>query len=388
MNKICLILVIILLYSSCESKKGDSFPDTINLYSIPQNNVSEVFDSLEVIPLEANSSSFIHFALQLIVTSNSYLVFDINNDIYVFDKNGKYISCSSRVKGKGKGEIGYINGFTYNKYSQLIEVLTPKKVLFYDIDFQYVNSVDLPVKEPTKKNPALYYHKIYDISADKHILMSKGNFLNAGTMFFFDSKSERIYNEISFQDEIIVPFSNQRNCFQEYKGKTIAFLPFLTYGLYSLDITNFKICKEFNLDFGERMLSYKDISHFPTENEKDIQARVKFLRKSKFLFPMAHAICKDKLTIYVKDGEIANWYFIEYDMKNFSSKKYRLSNVRFDKFQPVFYPDGDHLVFIVNDNDEVNACIDAFDPSRVRISRCSGDSILSPNAAILRYKLR
>lgn len=123
MRTILLLILVIIpyFYTNAQSTKILRFD--------PENStgssVSEVFDEVNIIPLETKKECLFNTIDQLEITNNFFIILDQQtNSILIFEKNGRF---SSKITGQS---IGYNNGrnivkFAYNRQTERILVPSP-----------------------------------------------------------------------------------------------------------------------------------------------------------------------------------------------------------------------------------------------------------------------
>lgn len=133
-----LILVTTIFLPSCNSSTFDISKEFKKL-----ENPCDLFQKIELIPLESNESSLIGSINKVQITDTFVYVLDrIQNIILVFDNDGKFNKKFSKI-GKGPGE--YVNLMDFHIYKDgSIEILTNYKLILYDKNYNLVNQVELP----------------------------------------------------------------------------------------------------------------------------------------------------------------------------------------------------------------------------------------------------
>ena len=383
-----IIIAISIFLSACKTEVQKAFEIDIDMLSAKEEKVYNLFDSLEVIPMEAHNDGFVKYALHLVSCDDYYIFLNHLQTIFVFDKQGHFVSSSEVAKGKGHGELNGVFGCTYNKYSKLIEVLTPTAIKFYDPHFQFIKEALLPTSYPEGNTPASFFHYIYDLSETQHLLMSKGYFAQSGKVFFFDSEKGVVYGERSFLDDVLVPYSNQHNCFVKQGDKTLLFPPYLTYSQYILDNNALTLTQSLHYNFGDKELKRSDLSDFPTDSDEDRSNRNKFLRSTTdFMFPMQQMYCNGQMYLHIKLGKnFPDWFYCHYDMATQELHRFKLTEDPLERFVPDFNADEQYIYFAVNEVSEVKACIQAFDANRTIVPKNEKDSVFMQNVTILKYK--
>lgn len=134
-------------------------PDTSNAVTLridPSNanggNVSDIFESVNYIPLETISESIFGMISQLEVTQDHYIIYDEDTDcILIFNRSGKF---HAKIKGKSES-LGYkINSFRINKWTnQIVYSNNGCKTLIYcDFNGKVVKTIDAGLLKSNKIN--------------------------------------------------------------------------------------------------------------------------------------------------------------------------------------------------------------------------------------------
>ena len=380
------------LYLSCKDSNGIDAIQTIDMTTAKDTDVKQIFDSLEVICFDDSPEAIIGDVVQIVSCKDYYIFRNVRNTIFVFDKDGRFLSSSRQVIGHGKGELGAVLGCTYNPHSRLIEVLTPTSIKFYDAHFNFKKSVSLSTKASEGENkPGLYFDYIYDISSHEHVLFSGGYLRsNGGALYIYNSEDEKIIQEITFSDEVIDLISNQKNCFAKNDDNTFAFLPYLTNKVFTFDAKSLTLTPFLNMDFGDKTVTKQLLSDMPKSTIDEQRKRLRFIKDGEFLFPVAHAICNNHLFSYIRNGEDLNdWYIIDYDIESKAVRKFKLTEVQLDKFFVHSCGDGHYLYVVGPDRIISSACINSFqEGDNHNRCICSRDSADYGNIVLLKYRVK
>ena len=143
---------------SCRNEHSDTDIIKIDLtgahkvkdFSYIHNYISDV----QIIPLETSENSFIRYINSLMVTDDRIIVFDqydMQHQIKVFDKKGKWIVSSSQ--GQGPGEIVKAYDMAYDFVNEKIVVSQNRRLSFFDKDMRHIEDKDFF---------AFYHFKIHD----------------------------------------------------------------------------------------------------------------------------------------------------------------------------------------------------------------------------------
>lgn len=136
----CLALVVLCLLISCGREDDASYVE----YSLKLESslaLEDFIEDVKYIELELTPESFLSEVDRLAVDSNYYYI-QSREEIFVFDKLGKYIS---KVDRKGRSAIEYISITDYDVHNGSVYVLSnsQRKVLVYNRDGRCENTIDL-----------------------------------------------------------------------------------------------------------------------------------------------------------------------------------------------------------------------------------------------------
>lgn len=116
-----------------------------------------------------------------------YLLKEVKGVLYVYDYSGHFLGNSKNVRGKGRGEFNIMTGYTYNRYSKQIEVLTPVDLLFYDTNFRFLGKKRIPTEYPEQNKKGTFFRQICDISESRHIMLTSPLENRQNELVLFDS---------------------------------------------------------------------------------------------------------------------------------------------------------------------------------------------------------
>lgn len=145
MKKYIAVFLILFLCACAQTK--DERP-TLNA-SLEQQKVSisDLFDKLEVIPLETNDSCLLMWPDKVLCQNGCYEVFDRKHPgLFVFDKDGRFVRKVGR-KGHGPGEYTQIYDVVHDSRNGNICMLSPFGEIFvYNADGDFQERLELPQK--------------------------------------------------------------------------------------------------------------------------------------------------------------------------------------------------------------------------------------------------
>ena len=339
-----LLVIVSLLLSSCQEQRNTSIP-IIDLAQAKQSSIENVFTNVEIIPLQNKVDKYLPDVNVMYVTDDGFIVCDSRNIVYSFTKDGKYISDSENKFGNGPGEYSIVTAFSYNPYSKLVEIATPRKLLFYDKSFSLKKEMELPTKMSNNGKDLRFFGHIYDLAENRHVLLPDQVSNDKHTMMLFDSSSSKVLKTLDFDEDILADINMQTHCFFNYDEGQVSFLPpFLSTAIYSFDKDNFELSKRFEVKFGNQGLSQADFRKFGKDKEK-LKAYLMSCDKE---IPVTEMELKNHIVFVIKkENDLRKWFTLIY---NKSSKQILKINNFSDKtlaFPIVKYVDKHHLYGVV-----------------------------------------
>ncbi len=251
------LVLLILVVTGCRNQEEALVSIDLNLAN--EKAVNEVFDSVTIIPLKDNGEPFFPALGDLIVTESHIIGRDDYQNIFIFDKEGNLQADSRHVVGHGNGEYYNLLGYTYNPFSNTIEVLTPLDLKIYGMDFHFIKSVSLGNKYPRNDLEAElgFYDKIMDIGPTLHALFRSGSSDSCSSVTFYDSGKEKVVGNYDFSGDVLVNATMQKRCLQ-FVGDTIYFYPpAVGEYVYTLDPETLRLHRKCKIE-GLGLKDYKD----------------------------------------------------------------------------------------------------------------------------------
>jgi hypothetical protein len=266
----CVITFIIVL-GSCSKRKVDE----IQIINIDMNSTvmlenNKSISKIELIPLQTIDSSLLGNIRQMIFTDTYIIVSDNRSVVSVFDAKGKFISNSKKRYGHSPEEYSILMGFTFNKYNNNIEILTPNYLLSYDVKFNYQGRTVLPVeKKVSDQKRGLLFEGIFAIDNKKYILLPTTVSSDPHSIIFFDANTNEVFKKSSYSDQVIAGLTQQVQNIDYYKDSVLSFSPnAFSYYYYTIDLKTLRLKKEFKLDFGKQSVEPEDLVSYKSEREK------------------------------------------------------------------------------------------------------------------------
>jgi len=344
-------------------------------------SIDDIFADIKLTPLLFEKDTYPSVVTQIKIAGDVILVRDKQNIIHVFDKTGHYVSCSAEKYGNGPNEYSVLLGFGWNPYSNLIEILTPNKLLSFDCHFNMISSVDIPT---TIGRNRLLFEQIFDLSQNKHIFVPTATSDNPYRFIVFNSNENKVEYSFEFAKDIISPITMQNRSFYEARNGRVYFFPPALYDkFYEVDKQNGTVKSSISVIYGEKCIDRADLSNF----QDDLRRMSDFLENSSkdyYLNTMANG---DVMFIVGKHGRSMREFFTV--VANFRTKKNKVINLYDGKgyMFPLVNDIDDHYAYAVYSKDFI------MHNRRLSMSYADSlDSLLSnidgEDFVLLRYRIR
>lgn len=315
-----------LSFASCQKNDTKHCP-TINLDEAQVVNENTIFSKVEVIPLQNKGDIILPNASQMVVSDKYFFVKDSKNIIYVYTKEGILVSNSLRKIGNGSGEYSIVTAFGFNRYTNSIEILTPKHLLSYDIRFNLIKKVQLPTKTSNTGKGMLFFGQIYDLSAERHILIPTSISEDNYKMLVFNSSTLKVEKELDYSDDFIAGINMQEQSFFEKSKSEIGIVPpFVTKFLYTFDIKSLSLSKAYRIENEKTGLQISDLK----ENGNSEEELQRYLLNTEKEIPVTKLETLKNISFLIKKGnDLRKWFLLFYDKSSgkigkincFSNKK-------------------------------------------------------------------
>ncbi len=266
MKKEFLALSFILLFIiSCKEEKKDGVHTNtiaINLNQIYEPDFKEIFNSIEICPLEVSDSSFIgkFFSRKraIYIPGKFYVVIDANYVIHLFDMNGKFISNSSKCIGQGPKEYFILQDVAYNHVNNTIDILDPfGNVTIFDPHFRYVSKIK--IKAQTKDR----FRKLFVLDKTQYALFDD---TERGSFIIYDTSKNEAIKKVTYPG-LIAEISANSTPFT-YSDHTFYFVPpEVNDQLFIYNKDEKKLIPSIRMNGGKRSISKADLVHFTTTKE-------------------------------------------------------------------------------------------------------------------------
>jgi hypothetical protein len=209
---------------------------------------SSFLEKIEVLPLETNDSVLLRGfdTFTYCEEQDIYIVMDMNMIVYLFSKDGKFISSSSKAYGQGPGQYVTISNVCSNPYTQTIDLLDPYGVIYcYDLNFNFKHRKKID-RTPTT------YASFSPVSANTYLLAPL-LYHDNGIVHVVDYEQEKITGVMEYGQNLSFTHMMRNPILQV--GDELFFSPCcLNYHFYQMDIENAILTPVVKLDFGKKMI--------------------------------------------------------------------------------------------------------------------------------------
>ncbi len=262
-----LLLYVLLILAGCGSKDvhhsqslDNKSVRCYNLTDCQSVSPDDVFESVEVVPLLFEGESYPDLVTRLQVTDSLFMIEDKRSFLHLFDKDGNYLVSSDAIIGEGPEEITTPLSYALDPLNGLIEVLTPHKLMSYDLDLHFIKSSHLPTGVDKDSETNLFFSHIESVGEDTHLLLPTISSDRVGEVVIFNSKKETIDERLSYKDDIILPFHMQdRYLFFMNDGSKLFVPPAITNIIYSLSEDMGTLSPLVQFDLGDNSLTRENM---------------------------------------------------------------------------------------------------------------------------------
>lgn len=169
MKYFCLITSLF-IFAMCTDQLGKEKQKhlSVNLQQRDEVSIHDLFRHIEIIPLETDTDCLIQAIHSVKFEQQKFFIFDYEvQSLFVFNDKGEFLF---KIAEKGQGPREYLNvsDFNINKYTNEIELLAPinNSIYRYDSEGKFIEKINLP----PWKNGA--YSDFYLLNQDTTVLWS------------------------------------------------------------------------------------------------------------------------------------------------------------------------------------------------------------------------
>lgn len=283
------------------------------------SSIEEVFSEIDICYLgDTVATEISGVVVSVQMRDGIILVEGSEGVLYVYDYSGHFLGNSKNVRGKGRGEFNIMTGYTYNRYSKQIEVLTPVDLLFYDTNFRFLGKKRIPTEYPEQNKKGTFFRQICDISESRHIMLTSPLENRQNELVLFDSNLLKEEYCISYNDYEIAEISMQEQSFFELNSQQYLFFPnCVTNKVFIFDSNDENLVSYIKYT-GEDLISAEDVKPFKNNRNKMLEY---LAFKSAKIIPLRgmgneSLIC----TLFKAGGTTRDTYTSFFNVKNGNSK--------------------------------------------------------------------
>lgn len=368
--------MLILAFISCGKQKKNENCPMIKLDLAETASLDKIFSKIEIVSLQNRGGVILPDVSQLVVTDRYFLVKDSKGIVYVYTKDGSLVSNSLKKMGNGAGEYSIVTALGFNPYAKNIEILTPRDLLCYDFQFNLIKKEPLPVKSSDSGKNIIFFAQIYDLSAERHILVPTSVSENTDKMLIYNSSLSKVEQELDYTDEFIAGINMQEQCFFESDNGVVIAPPFVTEYLYTFDKDKMQLAKLYRIDNGSKGIQKSELSKLDTEELQN------FLLDTEKEIPVVKLVTNKYVTLLMKSGRsLRNWHYVFYDKSSGSVKKIKCF-VGKENVLPIIKNANSEALFAVVENTDLNRIISYMKKNNIKVD---SKSSVDGDYSILKY---
>lgn len=208
-------IVFIIMIFGCSTAPND---DGILSIEIPKNvstdiSLSELSDSIVVIPLETHPQALITSIKDILLLDDYLILSTIDSRVLIFDHEGNFVQPLG-TKGDGPGEYKYATTLSMDQNSGKIHVVSMRKILVFSRDFEFLE----------EKNLNLFIEYLKVIEDDFYAVNQEyGNVVEAGvaneTYLYKLSESLEIVDTLPMRKVVMEKLTASRLGYSDYISK-------------------------------------------------------------------------------------------------------------------------------------------------------------------------
>lgn len=301
-QNILIFIVFVFTFYGCNSNTpsldlNNKNTISINLDKNDSLSIYDLFDKVELIPLQTDSSSVFNFLLgqpdQVLIYDNKFYFLDKKQSaILLFEKNGSFIKKINK-KGKGPGEYSSISDFHINRFTGNLEILSEFGfIIIYDsLGEKYIETIKLPFT-------AIHYFA--NISSDLYAFYSAAK---GGEILFYSKNNSK---EVGTSDYKLpkwlrsTVFSPPRSPFYVFNNDVL-FTQVYNGEVSEISGTELNLKSKYYWDFGKKNFNISDI---PVDEDEN------------FYFDLGKKIGNKFPNLFLIYAENEDYYFTRFKFKN------------------------------------------------------------------------
>lgn len=267
--------ILISAYSCSDQKPKATSRQTpvikINTSKMEEPDLNFFCSKIELTPLETSERSLVSNKRNMVVTDKYYIINDNHDVVSIFDKKGGFISNSKNKIGFGPGEYQTFIGFSYNFILNSVDILTPNGKMIYDMNFNFIGKVKLPMWRQTDKDkPSQYFETSYPLNKEESIMLPTTVSTKPFRIVRYNNKKNEIIGDIDYNADVIAGINSQIVNLFPLNDSLICFSPqAFSYTHYVIDKKTFTLEKAFIFDFGKQNVDKSKLEQYQTDQEKN-----------------------------------------------------------------------------------------------------------------------
>ena len=332
-----IIIFSIFILACTQTRDNKEKRIIIDLDNKHEVSINDLFQKIEIIPLETNENSLIQGIGKVIEYKSKIYILDRRQKaVIIFDSIGNFISKINTV-GRAPDEYFLLEDITINKVEGTLECLDPMgKILTYDLTGRYISTIYLP-------HPPMAYHVITILNQDSILLHTEASLKEDYTFRIFSRKQDSIVAEFGKRKESI--FWKTQNPIQVYND-TIYYSQAIYNTVFYLQ--NDTIIPAYTWDFGKYQYDLNEMK-IPdlTDPTKQMKFYTEVMYSSKIPYTFGFSGQNNQYfycSIFTKENMINIFY------NKISNRKTILSNTKENVGIFPMFMDDEKIIGITDNN--------------------------------------
>jgi hypothetical protein len=256
--------ILLLLQLACNQQTNRIIKDSsaaiqIDLDRDDQISFNDVFEKIDIIPLETNEQSVFNdpFSKFFVSKDRHYYILDNqSNSIFVFDEDGLFKKTINK-HGQGTEEYLDITDFSFNRFNNDLEILSAWGTLLV-----YDSTGEVYIK---KFKTGEVIHDFNNLTEDIDVFFTGTRENNK--MFFFSRSQQKVIDECFSRPDFVYTetvFKHTNSPFYIYND-TVCFYDGANGDIFTINPKNRELKPRYQWDFG---IHNFDISLLPNDKDK------------------------------------------------------------------------------------------------------------------------
>lgn len=257
---------ILSMLVSCSTSTDKTMSNALTLcvdLNSPQSDYTDVFDKIEVIPLETTDNSLIVHPKEIIEFENRFYIYDIHTQkVFLFSDTGEFI-CTIGGKGQGPGEYAWIASIALNKTQGEFQILEPwGSFSNYTLEGKFINRKNISASNPN-------YNRLFHLD-DKLVTWSIPADDESNAITIIDSHTTEALNRFSNGPRVIK--SMYSKMIYSYSNKLYYAQTLESNNVYEITTDSLKIA--YKWDFGKDNFNIYDLNLTLKDKNQEREAKL------------------------------------------------------------------------------------------------------------------